>query len=863
MTSNSYGNSDVDNDGYDAASQEADILHDGSATTPLFSTGNGAPGWGTATSPQPSTGVAVGASTQFGATGWDSIAKIKQVVDNDVISFSNRGPGATGSTGPDVVADGAYSSGDATLNTVLDGRTAWETWGGTSRSTPVAASATALIYQAYRAAHGGNVPAGFYDTARGILKSSAKDLGYDSFTQGTGSVDAGRAVRAAAGREATVTPDEWRVGDYRGAEDRVFTNVIAPGGSDTQQFKISRPGTWSVSDRQLRRYDSDRFSFTSSSQARESAFSFNAPDYLLDLTNSVRHHEDADLMVVRAIYPHDEFDGDANYEADQAWRMLAYNWTDANRDRNLWTDRDHDGAVDHADSNATDIDGDPIPDFRRSEMDQGEYVRFMYHRPGANELTVSVRDPKRRMDDGLFLGLQHQIHNAGLDKTHFTIQVDWYRNSDWSWLSHPSQASGAFTAKVDVPSNAPYGMYDAAIVLERDHESMVVPVAVAVAAKPAQDAAGNITGTLQFGGPAVAAAQRDLRYNNGSVFGATDWLWRAESGDWRFFFYDVGKAPPEGTQFLADTTWDDAAPFTDLDTLVFGRSENTYQLFDGSDPFGGPYILDTVGKSENTNTGAGVWLFDTASGGAHEVVTAPAQEGLHALVQHQVGWTGDKFDVPFTTKVGAATVTPSAADVTTTADSGSFDVTFKSGVDLDGLKAEGFGLSQPATTQEPVKQDNPDDPSTAGNKKNLTLQHASRLTVDTAFPTEDIDLYVVYDANNDGVFSASEIVASSAGGTANESVELVRPPDGNYQIWLHGFQVAGTPSVTMRVNAVQGNDLTVTGLPTGSVPAGTPVVLHVAFAKPMTAGQDYFGELLLGPASAPTAFTVPVTVRRR
>jgi hypothetical protein len=863
VTSNSYGNSDVDNDGYDAASQEADIIHDGTATTPLFSTGNGAPGFGTATSPQPSAGVAVGASTQFGGTGWDSIARIGQVVDNDVVTWSNRGPGATGATGPDLVADGAYSSGDKTLNTFLDGRTAWGTWGGTSRSTPVAASATALVYQAYRKTHGGSVPAGFYDTARTILKSSAKDLGYDSFTQGSGSLDAGRAVQAAAGSEATVAPDEWRVGDYLGTEHRVFSHVIAPGASDTQQFSISRPGTWSVSDRQLRRYDSDRLSLTSSSQTRESAFNFNSPDYLLDLSDRVQRHGDADLLVARVIFPHDEFDGDADYEADQAWRLLAYNWTDVNRDRNLWTDRDRDGAVDHVDSGDTNIDGDPIPDFSRSEMDKGEYVRFMYHRPGANELMVFVRDPKRRMDDGLFLGLQHQLHNAGIDQTHFTIQLDWYRNSDWSWLTHPSQASGSFAARVSVPANTPYGMYDGAIVLERGGESTVVPVSVAVAAKPAQDADGNITETLRFGGPAVAAAQRDLRYNNGSVFGATDWTWRAESGDWRFFFYDVGQKPPEGTQFLADTTWDDAAPFTDLDTLVSGRSANTYQLFGGSTPFGGPYILDTVGKSQNTNTGAGVWTFDTATGGAREVVTAPAQEGLHTLVQHQVGWTGDKFDVPFTSTLGSATVTPSEVDQTTTADSGAFDVTFKASVALDGLTAEGFGLSQPSVTQEPVAQDNPDDPSTASAKKNLTLDHASRLTVTTAFPTEDIDLFVVYDANNDGQFTASEIVASSAGGTANESVELIRPPDGNYQIWLHGFQVAGTPSIQLTVDAIQGNDLTVTGLPSGAVPAGTPVTLHVAYSKAMTAGQDYFGELLLGPPSAPTAFSVPVTVRRR
>jgi hypothetical protein len=405
-------------------------------------------------------------------------------------------------------------------------------------------------------------------------------------------------------------------------------------------------------------------------------------------------------------------------------------------------------------------------------------------------------------------------------------------------------------------------MYEGAITLTKADQKMVVPVDVAVAATAPQDAAGNLTTPLQFGGQAVANAQADLPYSNGSVFDGTDWTWRPESGDWRFFFYDLATAPPAGTQFLADTTWDDAAPFTDLDTLIMGRSANTYQLFGGSSPFGAPYILNTIGKSQNSNTGGGVWKFNTTSGGAHEVVAARAQAGLQSLVQHQVGWTGDKFDVPFSTTLGSATVTPTSVTQSTAADSGSFDVTFKATVDLDGLSADAFGLSQPSVTQEPVKQDDPDDPATASNKKNLTLSHASRLSVRTQMPTDDVDLFVVYDENHDGQFTADEIIASSAGGTANEAVTLTRPPDGNYQIWLHGFQVAGTPSLTLTVNAIQGNDLTVSGAPTGSIPAGTPVTLHVDYAKAMTPGQSYFGELLLGPPSAPTAFTVPVQVNR-
>jgi hypothetical protein len=399
-------------------------------------------------------------------------------------------------------------------------------------------------------------------------------------------------------------------------------------------------------------------------------------------------------------------------------------------------------------------------------------------------------------------------------------------------------------------------------VLSRKDESMVVPVSVAVAAQAAQDADGNITGALQFGGPAVENAQRDLPYNNGSVFGATDWTWRPESGDWRFFFYDVPKTPSAGSLFLADTTWNDPAPFTDLDTLIFGRSENSFPIFlPPGETFGAPYILDTVGKSENTNVGAGVWTFDTATGGAREVVTAPAQEGLHALAQHQVGWNGGKFQVGFSTKLGAANVSPSNVAISTGADSGAFDVTFNSSVDLDGLEAEGFGLSQPQVTTETVKQDDPNDPTTASVKKNVTLDHASRLHVDTALD-QDVDLYVVYDANADGQFAPDELVAASATGSGDEAVDLIRPADGDYQIWLHGFAITGTPTLPLTVNAIQGNDLTVTGAPSGPVPAGTPVTLHVAFNKAMTAGQSYLGELLLGPSAAPTALTVPVKITR-
>jgi hypothetical protein len=396
-------------------------------------------------------------------------------------------------------------------------------------------------------------------------------------------------------------------------------------------------------------------------------------------------------------------------------------------------------------------------------------------------------------------------------------------------------------------------MYGGAIVLSKDGQDSIVPVSITVAPTIAQDTDGNITGGLHFGGADVAAAQSNSLYNNGSVFGATDWTWRAESGDWRFFYFDVPDAPPAGTLFLADTTWDDAAPYTDLDTLIFGPSSNVYQLFGGSDPIGGPYILNTVGGSQNTNIGAGIWTFDTATGGPEEVVAGPAQQGLHAIVQHQVNFQGDKFDVPFETNLGTATVDPAEVEQTTTSDTGSFDVTFQSTVDLTGLEAEAFGLSQPQTTTETAHQDDPNVPSSASVKKTFVISHAASASFEVHLPGNDIDLYVLRNG---------QLVGSSTTASGDESVTLTRPADGTYEVWVHGFAVTGTPTFPLTIDAVQGNDLTLSGVPSGAVPAGTPVTLHVDFSKSMTAGQDYFGEILLGPETAPTALSVPITIHR-
>lgn len=847
ITSNSYGDSSVDNDGYDAASQEADIWNTCgfcSGTLAVFSTGNGAPGFGTTAPPSPHTGLAVGASTQFGGTGWDSIFSSEQILDNEVMVWSNRGPGATGANGVDIVADGAFSAGDVTLNAVLNGQTAWVTWGGTSRSAPVVAGAAALVYQA-----------GAPDMleAKEALVSSAMDLGYDSWIQGGGSLDAGQAVMAASGASGRLDATQWRPGDYRGTDYEVFTHMLAPGESDSQTFNIEGGAGYSVSDRQLVRTGVETLELTTTPLNKEGAYHFNAPGYLIDISEMVEANADADLMVIRAVHPYSTFDGNGDYSPDQLWRLLTYNWTDANGDGNLWTDRDNDGSVDiQTKATSSNIDGFLDINFAGSEIDEGEYVRFMYHRGFSNSFMNFVRNPAERMDDGIFIGLQHP--NPGPHQTTtFDFQIEFYENMDWDWLS-TSGSGNSFTATMNVPADAEPGMYNGAVVASNGGDTIVLPVSLTVghSVEPGE--------SMSFGGPDVAAAQSGLLYNNGAVFDATDWSWRAESGDWRFFYFDVASEPEPGSLLLVETTWDDDAPPTDLDTLIFGRSSNQYQLTGGG-AVGGPYILGTVAKSPNTNVGAGVWQFDTATGGASELVAAPLQEGLHAIVQHTVNHSGEPYLVPVAINAGGASINPGEVVVDTTENSGEFTLTFESGLDLDGLVADGFGLSQPVVENPTAQQDDPNDPSSASVKRDVTVEHAASIEVTTQLG-DDIDLFLVYDANEDGQFTNAEIVASSATGTGNEHIFASAPPDGNYQVWVQGWSVSGTPTFDLTIDVIQGFDLTVTGVPDGAVPANTPVELTVSFSKEMNAAESYFGVVQLGPPTAPSAISVPVQINK-
>src|SRR5207244_8204736 len=122
--------------------------------------------------------------------------------------------------------------------------------------------------------------------------------------------------------------------------------------------------------------------------------------------------------------------------------------------------------------------------------------------------------------------------------------------------------------------------------------------------------------------------------DNNRMFGGADWTWRAEAGDWRFFYTDVPNATAvyPGENLLVHTWWSNVP--TDLDTLIFGPTSAPFSLLAPS--ICGPYSLSTMGASSNQLIDAGRWRFKTVTGGPEEWVTAPLSTGLHAIGLHNV-----------------------------------------------------------------------------------------------------------------------------------------------------------------------------------------------------------------------------------
>jgi len=843
IASLSFGGFDYD-DGWDYEARLVDWISTVHAPTTTFVAASGNEGHGYGSGISPGSGealISVGASTSYWGRDYtglyipDAFEPATQNFWGDVQPWSSRGPSAIGKGAPNVVAVGAWATGDNPVNMHQDGASAWTVWGGTSLSTPVTAGIVALIYEAYKDAHGGWPVS---QLAKNLLMSGARNLHYDPLTMGAGHVDAERSTLLAANRDGVlVVPYAWNPGSSGGVERRAFTNILFPGQSDDVTVVLFNENktvatTATVSDQVLQRMAVTWMNFTARN-SRESAYSFTRPDYLFPLINRTTGFSvfpaGTNLVKVTLFHDYATFDPNGDYVEDSIFRLLLYDWLDVNANGKAWTDTNGNGAV-----NANELETAPQ-----------EIIRTTYGYTWNNFQQVLIHDPLARVNTGLFLGVQHRISSNAVATTDLKIKLESFKTVDASWLSEsagsvpvPANGAASFTATATVPLGTPPGLYEAAIIVNVSGQETVVPVTLLVAS-PTPD--------FVFGG----APDETVLYDNSRLFDGIDWGESANMGDYRFFFLNVTGSYPTGPghRLLIETTWDQTP--TDIDTYLLGGVPDPFSAqYPGTY---GPNTLEILGGSLTVFDGY-AYQFQTTSGEARELVGAQLSSGLNEIILHNVLYAGapslqsDGSGAPFSGRAGRLDVSPDPWLATTTQTTGRQEFTARSMLGFaDPWSVLAFGLSTPQVYA--------DQPIVQGQDVFRTFTVASagwlEVTTSSADPV-DIDLYLYRQVGNTWV-----PVGASYTPYAYERIVLQLPPDGTYLADVYGYAVPVPATFDLSINVIQGTDLVVSDLPGGPIVEGATARFNVSYTLPPASG-DYYGIIYLGPSSAPTAVAIPV-----
>jgi len=612
----------------------------------VHSGGNGGPGYGTFTEPGYSTlTLGVGASTSMNWT--EQAFGFAGGYYDDVISWSARGPTALGVVKPDVVGVGAYGFvSTAVFMGLGDGASAYWTFGGTSMATPVVAGAAALVEQGFKESSGFSPTP---EAVKLILKSTATDLGYDSFVQGAGRVDCYRAISLATNSYgisvgSTATWDnvynlvwtQWMMNHYL-LESQLplqppsppiydtswFAGVVRPDESSVAEFTVWNPTPESVSvdvsPSVHRRIEPTTTIEGLTEPLTEDWVSWDWDWGNITILDKSMIPEDADLMAVSLVVPYDIFDPEKDYVWNQRCGIMIQDWNDTNSD----------GVVD---------------------VNEVWQLNYGFSIGTTNEATVGFPTSKFKYTPILFV-YQRNAAEDPVTSVPFEIYIRFYDRVSWNWinlssttLSIPAGSSESFNATLNVPSEACQGTYEGQITVnltEPYHSTIVIPVSVCVPATMPP-------GELIYSSDQTQAVEP---YDPYLFEGYFDWSWRYEAGDWRSWLFEF--TDPSTVAAFVSADW--AGNMTDID--MFSIHPNGI-FVDGT----GEYWIEEGKFSWNTRTDSTEEYVMLYTGSITESQQIP---NVHTVLMHNVLFDGTVFPENVSCKVKVVNIEPTLPVETT------------------------------------------------------------------------------------------------------------------------------------------------------------------------------------------------------
>ncbi|MCE4611668.1 MAG: S8 family serine peptidase [Desulfurococcales archaeon] len=644
--------------GMDPISVAVDYMSFNSTTTHFIAAGNGGPGWGTTAVPGAATmAVTVGAATEF--TYLAAFGALPGG-NRQVVSWSNRGPAETGFPKPDVVAIGSFAWAvgrvwDSLAWGVMSGHPQYvvDLFGGTSQATPMAAGVAALVVDAAKAMRGYTAfnPSPLTPAElKVILTSTARDMGYDPFSQGGGFVDAYKAVKRVTGLNTT-QPIAYLSGtDARSMYKAVMgvnpgtefpmnslVHIGRQGSSKTVTLVIEGKGYYRV---KALAFKGERIL-----ERRTVYLDFGQiypGDRVILAVYDLARFRGAGFVEFKVWFPFKYFDswGRQQYGAPRlgwAWIHGVELW--------YWIDLNRNGTPD-------------VPD---------EVTRIQYDIRGANMMHVQVTDLQGQVKEieklvGEYLGINpssyprklllvyrnfHNVWPFYVDsiRVPFKIEVRAYSAIFTPYVRTPSYVYVNGKASIRVTLIAPPGGLETGYVVVESAstgEKALVPFVTGAAAQ------------LYRYPVSLPGARETGVYKDFVLRGAFDYTWRYESGDWRVFFFEV--KDPTVKAVVVEVRWPVSSQGKDytsnLDVQVYGPY--TYYFADlAYYPSPMPVMIDRVyGLQLGGEISASFILFyDEPEPGRSLIVAQTPHTGLYRLVVRNIHYSGDYPEEPFTVRL--------------------------------------------------------------------------------------------------------------------------------------------------------------------------------------------------------------------